>query len=315
MWTQIKDDTGGGHSITGFCLLFMECSGSEACAIFEQWTGQDHTRSTPEYGSIISMKEFDSLEQASAFDRGCDHDRETRRWVERAGSWRPHQPFEPWRAKQRLDPSPEEMREQANDWDADRNAQAAIATLPFLGPLLLPIWLASIRPPKDEEPASSSEAQAARERALDWGASLEAMAERAVWSPQDSGQRDRCLKNLQAASEALKKARENDPGAEPYLKEASLGAERAWVALFEAADWSLCQAPDPLARLLVELKMERALAACLRLHAPELGEAGLIGIDELCAERGFEAGREATQAAGAERARHSAARSMSRRGV
>lgn len=318
MWTQIKDDTGGGHSITGFSLLFMECPYEEALAAFEAWTGQDHARSTPEYGSIIDMREFDSLQEASAYQRGCGYDNQARRWTEGPGSsWQTYQPFEAWLEKQLMDPSPEAMREKSQEWNGDRHAQSAVARLPFLGALLLPHWLGAIGEfdPYSDEEFDELASDQAQSRLADWGRSMEAMADKAVWSPQRSSERALCAGALLQAGAALREAVDERPGAWATLAEPLAGLENAWIAVFNSGDWELVERPQALAELLCELRLPGALQACAIAFAPRLGEAGRQALSALCAQLDFGAGHAALEAAASALRPEPLARAAPRRSV
>lgn len=91
-WTRVYDDTGGGSSVTGHRLLYIE--GDEAlagCAIHGAF-GIEPDCSTDLYGSCLDFKSADSFAEASWHERGCDYDRALQKPIKADSrtAWRPY---------------------------------------------------------------------------------------------------------------------------------------------------------------------------------------------------------------------------------
>jgi hypothetical protein len=83
-WTQFWDMNSGGGRKEPFEHCYIEAPEDEAVAVFYSRFGHNPNRVTctccgPDY----SVSDYETLEQASGYHRGCDHDRETGQYVER----------------------------------------------------------------------------------------------------------------------------------------------------------------------------------------------------------------------------------------
>lgn len=91
-WTRVHDDTGGGSSMTGHRLLYIEGDEDLAgCAIHGAF-GIEPDCSTDMYGSCLDFKTAESFAEVSWYERGCDYDRAQQKPIEADSltAWRPY---------------------------------------------------------------------------------------------------------------------------------------------------------------------------------------------------------------------------------
>lgn len=91
VWTQFWDMNSGGSQKESFSQCFIEAPVEEAKVIFYNRFGHSPERiSCSCCGDDYSISEYESLEQATAYHRGCDFDKDKKEHVERPSkdSWR-----------------------------------------------------------------------------------------------------------------------------------------------------------------------------------------------------------------------------------
>jgi hypothetical protein len=85
VWTQFGDMNSGGSQKEKFDKCYIEAPEEEAKSVFYSRFGHNPERVTCTCcGSDYSISESPSLEQASAYHRGCKWDDETRGYVEKS---------------------------------------------------------------------------------------------------------------------------------------------------------------------------------------------------------------------------------------
>lgn len=83
MWTQFMDMHSGGGSKEKWEYIYIEAPESEARTIFYNRFGHNPERVTCTCcGEDYSITEYESLEQATAFERGCRYSDASGKWVE-----------------------------------------------------------------------------------------------------------------------------------------------------------------------------------------------------------------------------------------
>lgn len=83
MWTQFMDMHSGGSLKHGVQYIYIEAPKEEAKSVFYSRFGTNPERVTCTCcGGDYSITESETLEQASAFERGCKHDKESRSFME-----------------------------------------------------------------------------------------------------------------------------------------------------------------------------------------------------------------------------------------
>lgn len=84
MWTQFWDMHSGGRQKEEWAQIFIEAGEEEAREAFIARFGHDPNYVTCDCcGQDYSTSEYDSLEQATAYQRGCDFDDAENRWLEK----------------------------------------------------------------------------------------------------------------------------------------------------------------------------------------------------------------------------------------
>lgn len=74
MWTQFMDMHSGGGSKENYDYIYIEAPEAEAIVIFYNRFGHNPHRVTCTCcGSDYSIYEYEELDQATAFERGCDY--------------------------------------------------------------------------------------------------------------------------------------------------------------------------------------------------------------------------------------------------
>lgn len=83
-WTQFMDmHSGGGNKEGGYEYIYIEAPEEEARIIFYNRFGHSSDRvSCTCCGEDYSVSESDSLEQATAYNRGCKYDNSKKKYVE-----------------------------------------------------------------------------------------------------------------------------------------------------------------------------------------------------------------------------------------
>ena len=83
-WTQFMDMHSGGGQKEPYEYIYIEAPEDEAVVVFYNRFGHNPERVTCTCcGDDYSITESPSLEEASAFNRGCAYDRELDRYVEK----------------------------------------------------------------------------------------------------------------------------------------------------------------------------------------------------------------------------------------
>lgn len=83
MWTRFMDMHSGGGQKEAFAYCLIEAPEAEARAIFYNRFGHNPERvSCTCCGEDYSITEHETLEQATAYDRGCAYDQTTKRYEE-----------------------------------------------------------------------------------------------------------------------------------------------------------------------------------------------------------------------------------------
>lgn len=97
-WTRFMDMHSGGRSKEKFEYLYIEAPEKEARVIFYNRFGHNPERVTCTCcGDDYSIEEEETLEQATAFERGCHFDEKAGKYVERKSErygWREYQTLE-----------------------------------------------------------------------------------------------------------------------------------------------------------------------------------------------------------------------------
>lgn len=91
MWTQFWDMHSGGGQKEDFSQCFIEAPEAEAKVIFYNRFGHNPERVTCTCcGNDYSISEYETLEQASGYERGCAYDSEAEQYIEQPteDSWR-----------------------------------------------------------------------------------------------------------------------------------------------------------------------------------------------------------------------------------
>lgn len=100
MWTRFMDMSSGGSRKEDFAYCFIEAPENEAKIIFYNMFGHNPERVTCTCcGEDYSISEYSTLEQASAYERGCDFDNESNCWIEAPNkdrAWKEYQTLEEW---------------------------------------------------------------------------------------------------------------------------------------------------------------------------------------------------------------------------
>ncbi len=87
MWTQFWDMHSGGPSKEAWSKIYIEASEEDAKLIFYNRFGHNPERvSCTCCGEDYAVEEFDSLEEATAYHRGCKFDSESRKYIEEANT-------------------------------------------------------------------------------------------------------------------------------------------------------------------------------------------------------------------------------------
>lgn len=98
-WTRFMDMHSGGRSKVKngdfeVQYIYIEAGESEACQLFEKFFDRDPRNETCECcGGDYSIGEEESLEQGTAFERGCAWSDEEHRFVERPNQWNRYKPL------------------------------------------------------------------------------------------------------------------------------------------------------------------------------------------------------------------------------
>lgn len=92
MWTEFKDMHSGGSQKEEWSEIFIEAPEEEAKIIFYNRFGHNPDRVTCTCcGNDYSINEYETLEEATAYERGCKFDKEQNKYIEEpdnATSWR-----------------------------------------------------------------------------------------------------------------------------------------------------------------------------------------------------------------------------------
>lgn len=120
-WTSVCDDTGGGHSLTNFELLYVQGDLDLAAAAIESGFGVARHAGTQEYGQALSFAHNETFAKASWHERGCGYDSAKKTPIEgpSGDSWRePYTRAEQWIAG--CERSFKAARGHQRDWQASR---------------------------------------------------------------------------------------------------------------------------------------------------------------------------------------------------
>jgi hypothetical protein len=83
VWTRFYDMNSGGGQKLDWGVIFIEAPVDEAEALFVERFGRDPQHVTCDCcGSDYSICEYNTLAEATAFERGCDWDSAARRFIE-----------------------------------------------------------------------------------------------------------------------------------------------------------------------------------------------------------------------------------------
>lgn len=83
VWTQFMDMHSGGSQKASHSKILIEAPEDEARVIFFNRFGHNPERvSCTCCGEDYSINQYDTAEQATAFDRGCEYSDEKKCWVE-----------------------------------------------------------------------------------------------------------------------------------------------------------------------------------------------------------------------------------------
>ena len=83
VWTQFMDMHSGGELKTDYGYIYIELPMSKAEDFFEEEFNRNPNNITCECcGPDFYVSEYDSLEQATGFERNCEYNRETHKYEE-----------------------------------------------------------------------------------------------------------------------------------------------------------------------------------------------------------------------------------------
>jgi hypothetical protein len=100
MWTRFMDMHSGGRAKVKngdveVCYIYIEAGEAEACQLFEKFFERDPRNETCNCcGGDYSIGEEESLEQATAFERGCAYSDAENRFVERPNKHNRYKPLD-----------------------------------------------------------------------------------------------------------------------------------------------------------------------------------------------------------------------------
>jgi len=84
--TQFKDMHSGGKAKTSYENIYIEASESDAIDFFKSWFSRDPSQITCSCcGQDFSVRSYDSLEQATGYERNCVY--EDGRYIEKPKSY------------------------------------------------------------------------------------------------------------------------------------------------------------------------------------------------------------------------------------